>query len=138
MILRELALISILLWSLWVALEDLRTFRIRNTSLSLGVFLLWPCLLLLGERFQISTSKAVDFSVVLFIGLRSFIGMGDVKLILIILPWLHFAKLQLTLEILICFSWVQLLWILLLTHKFPDRIAFAPAILLAATINMAT
>jgi hypothetical protein len=64
--------------------------------------------------------------------------MGDVKLILFLAPWLHFENMSRTLLLLIAISWLQLVVVSLMLRDFPKRIALAPAILLAAALNMAT
>jgi hypothetical protein len=64
--------------------------------------------------------------------------MGDVKLMLLLAPWIQHAGLGFSFVLLIGFSWLQLIAISLIQRSFPKRIAFAPAILLAAALNMAT
>jgi Flp pilus assembly protein protease CpaA len=71
-------------------------------------------------------------------GLASFVGMGDVKLLLFLAPWLHFDNVRNPLILLILVSWLQLTAELVLKRSFPQRIAFAPAILAAVALNMAT
>lgn len=132
------AFIACLWWSAVIAYTDLRTFRITNLSLVIGLVLIWPSLFLLDQKFQI-TSEFFLFSVVaLATGLASLVGMGDVKLILFIAPWLHYQNMSKTLLLLITVAWVQLMVVSLMHRWFPKRIAFAPAILLAAALNMAT
>jgi hypothetical protein len=64
--------------------------------------------------------------------------MGDVKLILFIAPWLRYENMSKTLLLLIAVSWLHLVVVSLMLRGFPKRIAFAPAILLAAALNLAT
>jgi hypothetical protein len=64
--------------------------------------------------------------------------MGDVKLLLFLGPWLHYDNIRIPLILLIVLSWLQLSAELLRQRSFPQRIAFAPAILVAAALNMAT
>ena len=64
--------------------------------------------------------------------------MGDVKLVLFLAPWLHYENLRNPLSLLIMVSWLQLVAKLVIERSFPQRIAFAPAILVAAALNMAT
>ena len=132
------ALIACLWWAAVIAYTDLRTFRITNSSLVLGLVLIWPSLFLLDLNFQITAEFFVISVAALVAGLASFVGMGDVKLILFLAPWLHFENMSKTLLLLIAISWLQLVVGSLMHRGFPKRIALAPAILLAAALNMAT
>ena len=132
------ALIACLWWAAVIAYTDLRTFRITNSSLVLGLVLIWPSLFLLDLNFQITAEFFVISVATLVAGLASFVGMGDVKLILFIAPWLRYQNMSKTLLLLIAVAWLQLMVVSLMHRGFPKRIAFAPAILLAATLNMAT
>ena len=132
------ALIACLWWAAVIAYTDLRTFRITNSSLVLGLVLIWPSLFLLDLNFQITAEFFVISVAALVAGLASFLGMGDVKLILFIAPWLRYQNMSKTLLVLIAVSWLQLMVVSLMHRGFPKRIAFAPAILLAAALNMAT
>jgi hypothetical protein len=64
--------------------------------------------------------------------------MGDVKLVLFLAPWLHYENFNRSLFLLVLIAWLQLIVLSLKHRGFPQRIAFAPAILLAAALNMAT
>ena len=132
------ALIACLWWAAVIAYTDLRTFRITNSSLVLGLVLIWPSLFLLDLNFQITAEFFVISVAALVAGLASFVGMGDVKLILFIAPWLRYQNMSKTLLLLIMVAWLQLMVVSLMHRGFPKRIAFAPAILLAAALNMAT
>ena len=132
------AFIACLWWAAVIAYTDLRTYRITNPSLVAGLALIWPSLFLLDQRFQITAGFFVLSIAALVAGLASFIGMGDAKLILFLAPWLHFENMSKTLLLLIAVSWLQLIVVSLMHGGFPKRIAFAPAILLAAALNMAT
>ena len=133
-----LALIACLWWAVVIAYTDLRTFRITNSSLVIGLVLIWPSLFLLDLNFQITAEFFVISVAALVAGLASFVGMGDVKLILFIAPWLRYQNMSKTLLLLIMVAWLQLMVVSLMHRGFPKRIAFAPAILLAAALNMAT
>ena len=133
-----LAIISCLWWASAISYTDLRTYRISNWSLVAGLALIWPLLFLLDQKFQITSGLLVTSVVALTAGLASLIGMGDVKLVLLIAPWVHYENIDRALFILVLFSWLQLVVITLIHRRFPQRIAFAPAILLAAALNMAT
>ena len=132
------ALIACLWWAAVIAYTDLRTFRITNSSLVLGLVLIWPSLFLLDQKFQITPELFLISVAALVAGLASFVGMGDVKLILFIAPWLRYQNMSKTLLLLIAVAWLQLMVVSLMHRGFPKRIAFAPAILLAAALNMAT
>ena len=132
------ALIACLWWAAVIAYSDLRTYRITNSSLVIGLVLIWPSLFLLDLNFQITAEFFVLSVAALVAGLASFVGMGDVKLILFIAPWLRYQNMSKTLLLLIAVAWLQLMVVSLMHRGFPKRIAFAPAILLAAALNMAT
>jgi Flp pilus assembly protein protease CpaA len=104
----------------------------------MGVFLVWPALFLIGQSFNLSLAVLAFTLVVSAAGLISLIGMGDVKLLLFAAPWLHFENVRNPLILLIVLSWLQLMAVLVLKRSFPQRIAFAPAILAALALNMAT
>lgn len=138
MYLELLAFVSFLWWAVVIAYRDLRTYRITNSSLVIGLALIWPSLFLLDQKLQITSWFFVISIAALLAGLASIIGMGDVKLVLFIAPWLHYENMNKTLLLLIAVAWLQLLVVSLIHHGFPKRIALAPAILLAAALNMAT
>jgi Flp pilus assembly protein protease CpaA len=134
----SLALSICVIWAVTISTIDLLTFRIYNSSLVLGVFLVWPALLQIEQRFQISLCVLALVLMAFAAGLASFVGMGDVKLLLFLAPWLHFDNVRNPLILLILVSWLQLTAELVLKRSFPQRIAFAPAILAAVALNMAT
>jgi len=138
MTLDSLALGICLIWAVTIATLDLITFRIYNSSLLSGLFLVWPALFLIGQSFNLSLAVLGFTLLVLAAGLTSLVGMGDVKLLLLVAPWLHYDHLQNPVILLITVSWLQLVAQLVLKRRFPQRIAFAPAILAAAVLNMAT
>jgi Flp pilus assembly protein protease CpaA len=134
----SLALTVCIIWAVTIATHDLITFRIYNSSLLMGVLLVWPALFLIGQTFNLSLAVLAFTLVVSVAGLTSLIGMGDVKLLLFAAPWLHFDNVRNPLILLIVLSWLQLMAVLVLKRSFPQRIAFAPAILAAVALNMAT
>jgi len=138
MYLELFAVVSCLWWAAVIAYTDLRTYRITNSLLVLGLALIWPSLFLLDQKFQITSGFFVISVVALTAGLASFVGMGDVKLVLFIAPWLRYQNMSKALLLLVAVAWLQLIVISLMHRGFPKRIAFAPAILLAAALNMAT
>ena len=138
MVLQFLALAVCLIWGAGVILSDLTTFKISNRSISWGVVLLWPAFYLLNLRVQLTLFLLLLCALVLIAGLSSLIGMGDMKLMLLLAPWINQEKIAISFSLLIAFSWLQLIAITLKQRRFPKRIAFAPAILFAAALNMAT
>ena len=138
MVVHILALAVCLIWGTAVILRDLATFRISNWSTAWGVVLLWPAFYLLNLRVDLNLFLLLLCALVLLSGLTSLIGMGDVKLMLLLAPWVNQEKIASSIALLIAFSWLQLIAITLMQRRFPKRIAFAPAILMAAALNMAT
>ena len=133
-----MALGACALWAVAIALMDLHSYRISNGSLLFGLFIIWPCLYLIGQVFHFSLELLVFTVVTLVAGFASLIGMGDVKLLLFLGPWLHYDNVRISLILLIVLSWLQLTVELVFKRSLPQRIAFAPAILVAAALNMAT
>ena len=138
MVLNTLALMVCLFWSFSVVVRDLSTFQISNKSILWGVVFLWPALYLLDLRMYLNFALIGICGIVLLFGLTSLIGMGDVKLILILAPWIRQGDLGFSIVLLIGIAWLQLIAMSLMQRRLPKRIAFAPAILLAAALNMAT
>ena len=134
----SLALTVCTIWAVTVATLDLISFRIYNSALLTGLFQVWPALFLIGQSFNLSLTVLAFTLLVLAAGLTSLLGMGDVKLLLFAAPWLHYENVRNPLILLIALSWLQLTAVLVLTRSFPQRIAFAPAILAAVALNMAT
>jgi Flp pilus assembly protein protease CpaA len=134
----SLALCVCLIWAVAIALVDLHTYRITNLSLVFGLVLVWPALLVIQEQFQFSLEVLVFVALALVSGFASLIGMGDVKLLLLLGPWLHYDNVRFPFALLIALAWLQIALELITRRRFPQRIAFAPAILLAAAVNMAT
>jgi len=133
-----LALIVCSIWAIAIATIDLLTFRISNKSLAIGVLLVWPAFLLTGQEFHFTLFLFAFVFFALFCGFASLIGMCDVKLIIFLSPWLHYANVRNPLILLIALAWLQLAFGLVVKRGFPRRIALAPAILAAAALNMAT
>jgi Flp pilus assembly protein protease CpaA len=138
MALHLVALVVCFIWGTSVAMRDLSTFRISNSSIRCGVLFLWPALYFLNLRVHLNLGLLGISLLVLVLGLTSLIGMGDAKLSLLLAPWINQERLGITIMLLIGISWLQLISISLVQRHFPKRIAFAPAILLAAALNMAT
>lgn len=138
MVAQALSLIVVLTWGAAVMIRDIVTFRISNRSIVFGVTFFWPALYLLNLRMQLNFTLFGMCCIVLLFGLTSLIGMGDVKLILILAPWIRQGDLGFSIVLLIGIAWLQLIAMSLMQRRLPKRIAFAPAILLAAALNMAT
>jgi len=133
-----LALIVCSIWAIAIATIDLLTFRIFNKSLALGALLVWPAFLLIGQEFHFTLVSFAFVVFALFFGFASLIGMGDVKLLIFLAPWLHYANVRNPLILLVALAWLQLAFDLVFKRSFPRQIALAPAILAAAALNMAT
>lgn len=138
MVISVLSLLVCFTWSFSVVVRDLSTFQISNRSILWGVVLLWPAFYVLNLRIYLNLGLLCICILVVLFGLTSLIGMGDVKLTLLLAPWMHQRHLDFTILLLICIAWLQLIAISLIQRRFPKRIAFAPAILVAAALNMAT
>jgi Flp pilus assembly protein protease CpaA len=74
----------------------------------------------------------------ILIGFSGLIGMGDIKLFLIFAPWLHLKNWLAATLVLLAIAWVQMAVTLVRDRSLPQKIAFAPAILLALAVNMAS
>lgn len=138
MIIHTFALLFCGSWSAYVIIQDLVTFKVSNHSILWGLGMGWPSLYLLNHRMQLNRLSMSVCLIFLLFGLTSVIGMGDVKLVLLIAPWLNQANLGPTCLLLLGISWLQLVTIAILKQHFPKRIAFAPSILLATVLNVAT
>ena len=138
MIAQALSLIVVITWGASVMIRDLATLRISNRSIIVGVIFLWPALYLLNLRMHLNFGLFGICSIVALFGLTSLVGMGDVKLLLVLAPWIRQDALGFSIVLLIGITWLQLIAMSLIERRLPKRIAFAPAILLAAALNMAT
>jgi Flp pilus assembly protein protease CpaA len=127
-----------LLWAAAIALIDLLTYRVSNSSLIWGLVVVWPSLYLMKQNFSLGLKVLTFGFVTVLIGLSNVLGMGDVKLLLFLAPWLHFQDLRNPALVLIGLSWLQLTLEVVVKRKLPQRIALAPAILAAAALNLAT
>lgn len=138
MVIQVLSIMVALIWAVSVVVRDLVTFQISNRSILWGAMLLWPAFYELELRIHFNLESLFICILVLLFGFSSLIGMGDVKLVLLLAPWINQGKLGTSIWLLIGISWLQLIAMSLIQRSFPKRIAFAPAILLAAALNMAT
>jgi len=117
---------------------DLRNFRIRNRSLVIGLLIIWPALAILGQRLTIDSAFICISATSLILGFSNVIGMGDVKLLIFLAPWLHRENLFLAASIALTTACLQLLINLVVKRQLPQQVALAPAILIASALNMAT
>ena len=138
MLLHFIPAVICLLWAAAIALIDLLTYRVSNSSLIWGLVVVWPSLYLMKQNFSLSLKVLTFAFVTVLIGLSNVLGMGDVKLLLFLAPWLHFQDLRNPALVLMGLSWLQLTLEVVVKRKLPQRIAFAPAILAAAALNLAT
>lgn len=138
MVIQVLSIMVALIWAASVIVRDLSAFQISNRSILWGVALLWPAFFFLNLSTHFNLILLWICIMVLVLGFTSLIGMGDVKLVLLLAPWINQGKLGSSIWLLIGISWLQLIAMSLIQRSFPKRIAFAPAILLAAALNMAT
>jgi len=135
---QTLALLLTATWALAVAIRDLRTFQIANRDLRLGVAICWPTCLICEQTPHLDLRVALLSGASLFLGLIGVVGMGDVKLFLLFAPWLHQRNWICGAIALISVSWVQFAFGIWKSRRIPTQIAFAPAILIAVAVNMAT
>ena len=138
MVIQVLSIMVALIWTASVIVRDLSTFQISNRSILWGVALIWPAFFFLNLSTHFNLLLLWICIMVLVLGFTSLIGMGDVKLVLLLAPWINQGKMGSSICLLIGISWLQLIAMSLIQRSFPKRIAFAPAILAAAALNMAT
>ena len=138
MALRIISNSFIFLWALWVAGYDLKFHLIRNDLLLLSIPILWPSLWISGQHLHIDTATLLMVTFFGIAGISNLIGMGDVKLALILAPWLHTANWRISLIALLVSTWLQVIVLAAKKGKFPRNIALAPAILIACAVNLAT
>jgi Flp pilus assembly protein protease CpaA len=74
----------------------------------------------------------------ILIGFSGLVGMGDVKLVLLFSPWLQRENCLATTFVLLAIAWAQIVVTLVRDRSLPQKVAFAPAILLALAVNMAS
>ena len=135
---QTLAFGLLLIVALFISIQDVRTFRIANGALFLVSFPSIPALLVLGQHFSIHVEIFIVAAAMLVLGLKNLLGMGDVKLLSLLLPWLHQDHLMQFLLFVTLIAWLEIPMIMIKSRKIPARVAMAPAILIAAALNMAT
>lgn len=114
------------------------SYRISNSDICLGLIIIWPAMFFLNENILSLTRLGLLIMCAMFIGFSGLVGMGDVKLFLIFTPWLHLESWLPATAVLIAITWVQISIFMFRDRSFPQRVAFAPAILLAVAVNMAS
>ena len=125
-------------WGCRVAYFDLRTFRIANSDLGFGVLIIWPGMLIFSyEHLGFKGAVPILICCVL-IGFSGLVGMGDVKLVLLFAPWLQRENWLAATLVLLAIVWAQIVVTLARDRSLPQKVAFAPAILLALAVNMAS
>jgi Flp pilus assembly protein protease CpaA len=135
---QTLAFGLLLIVALFISIQDVRTFRIANGAMFLVSFPSIPALLVLGQHFSIHLEIFIVAAALLVLGLKNLLGMGDVKLLTLLLPWLHQDHLVQFLIFVTLIAWLEIPMIMIKSRKMPSRVAMAPAILIAAALNMAT
>lgn len=125
-------------WGFRVAYLDLRTFRIANNDLGFGVLIIWPGMLIFSHEYLGFKGAVPIIICCVLIGFSGLVGMGDIKLFLIFAPWLHLENWLAATVLLIVISWLQIGLAVIRLRSIPGKIAFAPAILLAVAVNMAS
>ena len=130
--------IVLVAWGCRVAYLDLRTFRITNRDLGFGLLIIWPGMLIFNQEFLGLKGVVTAIICSILIGLSGLVGMGDVKLVILFAPWLQRENWLAAILVLLTIVWVQIAFALVLDRSLPQKVAFAPAILLAMAVNMAS
>ena len=128
----------LIFWGCLVAYRDLATYRISNSDLRVGFIIIWPGMFFFGQNLLSGTRISLLATCVIIVGFIGLIGMGDVKLFLIFAPWIHPESWLPATTSLIAIAWVQIGISLIRHRSFPEKVAFAPAILLAMAVNLAS
>jgi len=74
----------------------------------------------------------------ILIGFSGLVGMGDVKLVLLFAPWLERENWLTATLVLLAIAWAQIAVTVIRDRSLPRKVAFAPALLLALAVNMAS
>jgi len=138
MYIRIAGFVFLTLWSVQISRYDLKFHVIRNRTLLISLPLICLALKVCGFEFRVDRSTFELALLALGLGCCNAIGMGDVKLIFMMAPWFNPENWPITIVSLAIVTWVQLLIFLVFFRVLPGRIAFAPAILIAGALNMAT
>jgi len=131
-------LIVIVAWGCRVSYLDLRTFRIANRDLGFGLLIIWPGMLISNQQFLGLKGVVPTIFCCILIGIFGLVGMGDVKLVLLFSPWLQRENWLAATLVLLAIAWAQIVVTLVRDRSLPQKVAFAPAILLALAVNMAS
>lgn len=131
-------LVVIVAWGCRVAYLDLRTFRIANSDLGFGLLIIWPGMLIFSHEYLGFKGAVPIIICCVLIGFSGLVGMGDVKLVLLFAPWLQRENWLAATLVLLAIVWAQIVVTLARDRSLPQKVAFAPAILLALAVNMAS
>ena len=131
-------LIVIVAWGCRVSYLDLRTFRIANRDLGFGLLIIWPGMLISNQQFLGFKGVLPIIFCCILIGIFGLVGMGDVKLVLLFSPWLQRENWLAATLVLLAIAWAQIVVTLVRYRSLPQKVAFAPAILMALAVNMAS
>ena len=131
-------LIVIVAWGCRVSYLDLRTLRIANRDLGFGLLIIWPGMLISNQQFLGFKGAVPIIICCVLIGFSGLVGMGDVKLVLLFAPWLQRENWLAATLVLLAIVWAQIVVTLARDRSLPQKVAFAPAILLALAVNMAS
>lgn len=132
------AFLGFILWALYISDRDLRSFRISNWGLVLFLIFGYPMFWLAGIDPELSQIKVVTAGIILMVALKGWIGMGDAKLLILLIPLFEFADWESSLVLLLVISVIQIAYLSLRKREIVPAIAWAPAILLTYTFNMAS
>ena len=85
----------------------------------------------------ISTGIISMVFIMLYYGIKNFIGGGDVKLIFVLSLWLGYPKIVIALYIAFIIGGVTaLIYLMLKERKFAEKIAFAPFLVIGSLISL--
>ena len=138
LIITLLALTTLFLWSLQIAIYDLKFHLISNFAICLGFLLIWPTFLYLHMGYTFNNSRLLTALLVTILGFFNLFGMGDVKLFMIFLPWLNSENWARPILAALLIALLQICLARPIDQKFPKTIAFAPSLLVGVALNMAT
>ena len=134
---RVLALFGFGIWAIFLSIRDIKVFQISNLRLFHFLIFGYPILWFAGIRPEFSTVNVTLIGSIILFGFKGWIGMGDAKLIALLVPIFDFSDWEIYLVLLLVISVIQITLLSLRKHKIVAAIAWAPAILLTYAANMA-
>lgn len=134
---RVLALFGFGIWAIFLSIRDIKVFQISNLRLFHFLIFGYPILWFAGIRPEFSTVNVTLIGSIILFGFKGWIGMGDAKLIALLVPIFDFSDWEIYLVLLLVISVIQITLLSLRKHKIVPAIAWAPAILLTYAANMA-